>query len=58
MGLNRGYCREDTDCSAGGASLWRCWMHFVNLTAYSTSLPVWFFNGLTTLIEKKKSLVL
>lgn len=48
MCLNRGYCREVADGSNGGPSLWRCWIRFVNLTAYSTSLPVLFVNDLTT----------
>lgn len=52
MGLNRGYCREVADDSGGGASLWRYWRHFVYLTTYRTSLPLCFFNDLTTWIKK------
>lgn len=51
-GLNRGHCREFADGIGGGASLWRCWMHFVNLTAYSTSLPICLCNNVTTFIKK------
>jgi len=37
MGLRAAHCREATDGSSGGASLGRCWKHFVNLTSWNIS---------------------